>query len=157
MFRKRRRDAGSRSRLRRARETGQGVVEFALVATAFLMFVFGILDCARLFESWTAVQHAAREGARMAVTGQTTCTINGTAYNTRQNCIVNTVKNSTTGLLGGGINSAAASLTIECQSWDYPTYATASGSGTCSDSAGTGYKADSATPWRSRSSITTNS
>ena len=57
-------------RLRRARERGQAVVEFAVVATVFfIMFLFGIIDCARLFESWTAVQHAAREGARLGITG----------------------------------------------------------------------------------------
>src|SRR5262245_29113664 len=104
MLFRRKRPSTRRTRMRMACDTGQNVAEFALVATAFLMFFFGILDCARLFQSWTAVQHAAREGARMAVTGQTTCTISGTTYNTRANCINNTVKNSTTGMLGGGVN-----------------------------------------------------
>ena len=122
-----------RSRARRARETGQAVVEFALVATAFLMFVFGILDCARLFESWTAVQHAAREGARLAVTGQTSCTVNGTTYSgSRPDCINKTVLNATTGMLGGGLNGG--SVTIQCQSWTYGSnYATGTGLGTCQD------------------------
>jgi Flp pilus assembly protein TadG len=128
--------ASRRSKGRRARETGQAIVEFAVVATAFIMFVFGILDCARLFESWTAVQHAAREGARLAVTGQTSCTINGTAYNVstpnRPDCIEKTVKNSTTGLLGGGISGS--DVTIQCQSWTYGSnYATGTGLGTCQD------------------------
>src|SRR4051794_30486096 len=114
------------SRLRRARERGQAVVEFAVVATVFIMFLFGIIDCARLFESWTAVQHAAREGARIAVTGQTTCTVNGTAYSTRQDCVVNTTKNSTTGILGGNIGGT--SVTVKCQAWTYASgYVTSTG------------------------------
>jgi Flp pilus assembly protein TadG len=51
------------------RERGQALVEFTLVVLVFLLFVFGILDTARLFESWSNVQHAAREGARYGVTG----------------------------------------------------------------------------------------
>jgi hypothetical protein len=108
----------TRSRLRTARETGQSLVEFAVVVTAFLLFIMGILDCARLFESWTAVQHASREGARFAITGRATCTVNGTVYSvSREDCIVKTVKNSTTGMLGGGPNGS--SVSIECQSWNY--------------------------------------
>ena len=44
-------------------ERGQVIVEMAVVTIAFFMLVFGILDGARMFQSWVAVQHAAREGA----------------------------------------------------------------------------------------------
>jgi Flp pilus assembly protein TadG len=47
------------------------VVEFTIVVLVFLLFVFGILDMARLFESWTNVQHAAREGAASALPAST--------------------------------------------------------------------------------------
>ena len=50
---------------RRARgESGQAIVEFALVAMVFFMLIFGIIDFSRFFHSWVTVQHAAREGAR---------------------------------------------------------------------------------------------
>jgi Flp pilus assembly protein TadG len=114
-----------------AKERGQALVEFSLVVVIFLLFVFGILDMARLFESWTNVQHAAREGARYGVTGLDDCTFNGVVTtNDRPECIRKTVKNATTGMLNGGLNGTG--VAIACQSWTYTSlYATSSGSGTC--------------------------
>jgi Flp pilus assembly protein TadG len=54
-------------------ERGQSLVEFGLVSLVFFMVVFGILDMARLFQSWNAVQHASRDAARYAITGKSTC------------------------------------------------------------------------------------
>src|SRR3954465_8665559 len=88
------------------RERGQALVEFTLVVLVFLLFVFGILDMARLFESWTNVQHAAREGARYGVPGLDDCTIAGVlTSNDRPLCVKKTVKNATTGMLNGGVNA----------------------------------------------------
>lgn len=49
---------------------GQALVEFALVITAVLMMIFLIIESARILWAWNTVQHAAREGARYAITGQ---------------------------------------------------------------------------------------
>ena len=102
------------------KERGQALVEFTIVVLVFLLFVFGILDMARLFESWTNVQHAAREGARFGVTGLDDCTIAGvTTTNDRPTCVKKTVKNATTGMLNGGANATDANIAVACQSWTY--------------------------------------
>lgn len=48
---------------------GQGLVEFALVLPVILFAFCVIIESGRLFHAYTTVQHAAREGARYAVTG----------------------------------------------------------------------------------------
>jgi hypothetical protein len=55
--------------LRREREKGQGLAELALALPILLMVVFGMVEMARLVQTYLAVQHAAREGARYAVVG----------------------------------------------------------------------------------------
>jgi hypothetical protein len=52
------------------RQRGQGLVEFALILPALLMIVLSIIEGALLFQAYLAVQHAAREAARYAVTYQ---------------------------------------------------------------------------------------
>ncbi|MBN1583678.1 MAG: pilus assembly protein [Anaerolineae bacterium] len=54
------------SRLHKAK--GQGLVEFALILFPLLMILFAIIEAGFLFQAYLAVQHAAREGARFAVT-----------------------------------------------------------------------------------------
>lgn len=55
----------------RARRTrGQGLVEFALVIPVVLLALLSIVEGALLFQSFLAIQHAAREAARFAVTYQ---------------------------------------------------------------------------------------
>ena len=49
---------------------GQGLVEFALILPALLMIILSIIEGALLFQAYLAVQHAAREAARFAVTYQ---------------------------------------------------------------------------------------
>ncbi len=49
---------------------GQAIVEFALVLVALLAMIFLIIESGRILWAWNSVQHAAREGARYAVTGQ---------------------------------------------------------------------------------------
>ena len=56
--------------LRNRRPWGQGLVEFALILPALLMIVLSIIEGALLFQSYMAIQHAAREAARFAVTYQ---------------------------------------------------------------------------------------
>ena len=52
------------------RPRGQGLVEFALILPALLLIVLSIIEGALLFQSYLAIQHAAREAARYAVTYQ---------------------------------------------------------------------------------------
>ena len=54
-------------RPRQTRRSGAYMVEFALVATIFFLFVFGILEYGRLLMMMEMLQNAAREGARFAV------------------------------------------------------------------------------------------
>jgi Flp pilus assembly protein TadG len=49
------------------RQAGATAVEFALVLTAFLTLVLGILDFSRMLYTWNAATEATRWGARTAV------------------------------------------------------------------------------------------
>ncbi len=65
------------------RERGQTAVEFALCATVFFMIVFGLLKVAVIYGDYTALQHAARDGARAAaLSGAPTTTGDTTSFNT---------------------------------------------------------------------------
>ena len=55
-------------RRRRNRQSGQSLVEFALVLPVFLLILAGIIDMGFMFYSRITVINAAREGARSAVT-----------------------------------------------------------------------------------------
>ncbi|MBP7693530.1 MAG: pilus assembly protein, partial [Anaerolineales bacterium] len=57
-------------RRRSPRTLGQGLVEFAVVLPILLALIFGIIEFARIFAAWLAVQNAARFGARYAITGR---------------------------------------------------------------------------------------
>ena len=52
-------------------QKGQTTVEFALVALLLFGLLFAIIDLALMFYVNLTMQHAVREGARYAVTGQT--------------------------------------------------------------------------------------
>ena len=67
-----------RPSLRRFRQsdTGQTLVEFALVLPLMLILMFGIVDFGRAFYTWLTVTNAAREGARVAATQQPSSAIN---------------------------------------------------------------------------------
>ncbi len=49
---------------------GQGLVEFTLALPILLFVILGFLEAARWFQAYLAVQYAARETARYAVSGQ---------------------------------------------------------------------------------------
>ena len=104
-------------------ERGQALAEFGIIAVVFFMFTFGIMDGARLFQSWMTVQHASREGARYAITGLATCA--GAAN--RTDCIEWTAKKATTGLTRGGPSALDADVNVSYTAWDYNTW---SGGGT---------------------------
>lgn len=52
------------------RKKGQSLVEFAVVLPFVLIVLLGLFEAARWFQAYLAVQYAAREAARFAVTGQ---------------------------------------------------------------------------------------
>ena len=52
------------------RKKGQSLVEFAVALPFLLIILFGIFEAARWFQAYLAVQYAAREATRFAVTGQ---------------------------------------------------------------------------------------
>jgi hypothetical protein len=108
-------------------EHGQALVEFSLVLILFLTLIFGIFDSVRLLQSWMTVQHAAREGARYAITGQVLCA-GYTSGDHRADCITQKSKVATTGIPGGGEDGS--SVTVSFKYWDYPLYA---GTGTANN------------------------
>jgi hypothetical protein len=53
------------------RQKGAAIVEFALVSVLFFTMLVSVLDFSYLFWVNLTMQHAVREGARLAITGQT--------------------------------------------------------------------------------------
>jgi Flp pilus assembly protein TadG len=47
-------------------QSGQALVEFALVLPVFLLLLVGIVDFGRGYSAWNTIQNGAREGARLA-------------------------------------------------------------------------------------------
>lgn len=52
------------------RTEGQALVELALILPFLLFLIFGFIESARMMQAYLAIQSAAREGARYAITGQ---------------------------------------------------------------------------------------
>ncbi len=52
-----------------AGERGQTVVEFALILPVLVLVLFGIAEFGRALSAYLTIQNAAREGARLAITG----------------------------------------------------------------------------------------
>lgn len=62
-------------------EKGQSMVEFALVIPVFILLLFGILDCGRIFNAYLTIDNAAREAARAASIGKDDSTVQSIAVN----------------------------------------------------------------------------
>lgn len=99
---------------RRRDEKGQALVEFVFVVMAFMLFIFGIIEGARMFESWITIQHASREAARWGVTGQVSC---ASATDNRLACIEAEAAENLDTL----VDSSGA--VIEVSHYDNPAYA----------------------------------
>src|SRR5919109_4857890 len=56
--------AGGRTRVRRGRQRGQSLVEFAISSMVLLLLAMGLIDLSRAFYYSVSLQGAAREGAR---------------------------------------------------------------------------------------------
>lgn len=61
-----------RTRTQKLGEQGQAIAEFALLLPVVLAFLVGILEFGRAWHSYQTITHAAREGARLAVTPTST-------------------------------------------------------------------------------------
>jgi Flp pilus assembly protein TadG len=49
------------------RSRGDAIVEFAILAPALVLMLFGVLEMGRVVDAWLVVHNAAREGARAGV------------------------------------------------------------------------------------------
>ena len=76
--------------------SGAATVEFALVAALVFALIFGIIDFSYIFWGTLSMQHAVREGARYAVTGQSSIATNPTAKE-RCDAAVVEIKNQSMG------------------------------------------------------------
>jgi Flp pilus assembly protein TadG len=50
--------------LKRSRQRGDAIVEFAILAPSLMLILFGMLELGRVVDAWLVVHNAAREGAR---------------------------------------------------------------------------------------------
>lgn len=93
----------------RARESGQTLVEFALVLIPFLLLLMGIFDLGRGIYTYNAASQAAREIARSAsVDFQRGASAIGTSSATIN--IINTQKRLVPGLTDAGISISCVSV-----------------------------------------------
>lgn len=98
---------------RKREEKGQALIEFVFVFMAFMLFIFGLIEGARLFESWVTIQHASREAARWGVTGQVNCP---SATDDRLACIEAKA-------IEGLITLDAGSADVDVNYYEFPSYA----------------------------------
>ncbi len=54
----------------KSKNSGQALVEFALILIVLMLLLTMVIELGRIFWAWSAVQTAARTGARYAITGQ---------------------------------------------------------------------------------------
>jgi Flp pilus assembly protein TadG len=77
-----------------ARERGAAVVEFAIVASVYLLVLIAIIEFGVMFWASLTMQYAVREGARYAITGQ------AEPASTRYQSVINKIQVSSMGLWG---------------------------------------------------------
>ena len=85
------------------RESGQALVEFALIAPLLLLLVLGVVEFGRAWNAYQVLTDAAREGARTGVVANLVVT-----------------EDSVRGLVSGSLDRAGldpASATITLQGW----------------------------------------
>jgi len=79
-------------------EKGQAIVEFAMASLIFFSLLFAIIDLCIMFYVNLTMQHAVREGARYAITGQSNL---GTD---RRSALIARIRNSSNGLYDKNTN-----------------------------------------------------
>ncbi|MDD5250355.1 MAG: TadE/TadG family type IV pilus assembly protein [Rhodocyclaceae bacterium] len=82
-----------------SRQRGSSIVEFALVAPVFFFLFLAVIEFGILFWVNLTMQHAVREGARYAVTGQSNLDPNASDQQ-RYNAVIQDIKNNSMGLYG---------------------------------------------------------
>lgn len=114
--RRQRRQAGA-PRLQR----GATIVEFAIIAPVFILLMIGVIELSMVYFANLTMQHAVREGARYAVTGQNNLDPN-TANQQRYQAVLQKIKDSSMGMydkvaptvsvtnMSGGSNSGAGTF-----------------------------------------------
>ncbi len=90
---------------------GQNLVEFALIVPVLALFVFGVLDVARIFHALIAISNAAREGARYGMAYGVTRSV-GNVYSINETIIDNATIQEAANL---GVTLAANQVTPTCQ------------------------------------------
>ena len=101
----------------RATETGQSLVEFAMVLPLFLVLLFALVDFGRAFYSWMVITNAAREGARAGAVQKDWPTMQTAIYDSMCNpypgsCGVDTTKLTLTPLGVNGARGSQVSVSI---------------------------------------------
>lgn len=86
-------DAGKRMR---RRQRGASAVEFALIAPLLFFLLFAAIEMGLLYWANLTMQHAVREGARYAVTGQSNLDTGPTPQ--RYLAVIQNIKNNSMGL-----------------------------------------------------------
>lgn len=86
-----------RSPLRRRRQRGASIVEFAIILPAFLLIMLGIIEMSMMYFADLTMQHAVREGARYAVTGQSNLDPNASNQQ-RYQAVLQKIKDSSMGM-----------------------------------------------------------
>ena len=79
-------------------QRGGTVVEFALVGALYFLILFGLTDWSYLFWTNLTMQHAVREGARYAVTGQKDLAPDQTSATVLCDAVVERIKDQALGL-----------------------------------------------------------
>ena len=80
----------------RAHRRGHGaaIIEFALIGSIFFVMMFAIIDLGLLYWVNLTMQHAVREGARYAITGQSNLDTSGRRYM----AVIQQIRNQSMGL-----------------------------------------------------------
>lgn len=79
------------------RQRGATIVEFAIIAPVFVMLMIGVIELSMVYFANLTMQHAVREGARYAVTGQSNLDPN-TANQQRYAAVLQKIKDSSMGM-----------------------------------------------------------
>jgi Flp pilus assembly protein TadG len=81
----------------RLRQSGSTLVEFAIIAPAFLLLMIGIIELSMAYFANLTMQHAVREGARYAVTGNSDLDPNASNQQ-RYQAVIQKMKDSSMGI-----------------------------------------------------------
>lgn len=94
-------------------QRGQSMVEFALVLPIMLLLMMGMVDFSRMLGVYLILQHSAREGARLGITGATDSEIvsrvQGTATTLAPSALTVTITPAQ------GSRTSGSDLTVKCQ------------------------------------------